>query len=338
MMRRFSCRSATILPSLLTVALLTSPSRGQTTEGTSPPVSPVTAGTTVELAYAPEDGSMYEVTETFERVTAAAGQDAITDTRERVSRVLITCTDEGYTNTVTVVSQKLLRNGHEVASPVNAAMTNLTLTYNLAKDGTIAGVAGYEQLPEAMKSRFAAQVAATMTRMLNISSLQQRDEQAYRALYDGLIGSSVTIGETSASAMAQPLPYGGSAVLYSVSTSESEADGPLVLRRAFSTDAEALAGEFESVEALALQAAASGAMLAADLPADHQSASVSGTAETVIDPTGLLVGHQRVTMAYTLAMNNPAGESPNVVEITDSTVFATSELEPEMTAEQAPQQ
>ena len=335
MTRRFHFRPGTILSSLAAALLLTSNSPSQTTETTPPPTPPAM----VELAYAPEDGSLFEITETFERVTEMPEQDPITDLRTRVSRVLVTCTDEGYTNSVTVVSQSLTRNGSEVASPVNAALRNLVLTYNLSKDGTMTGIAGYEQLPEAMKGRFAAQVAATMARMLNVDALQRRDEEAYRSLYEGLIGSTVTVGEISVSAAAQPLPFGGSAAVYSVSTSEMETDGPLVLHQVFSTDPESLANEFESVAVPALQEAATQGMVSTSLPEDHVSAAVSGRASTVIDPAGLLVGSREVSLTFELGMGNPDDtESPNMVRITETSRFEAAKVETEMMAEQTPQQ
>ncbi|MDE0125164.1 MAG: hypothetical protein OXN97_11370 [Bryobacterales bacterium] len=335
MTRRFHFRPGTILSSLAAALLLTSNSPSQTT-GTDPsPASPAM----VELAYAPEDGSMFEITETFERVTDMPGQDPITDLRTRVSRMLVTCTDEGYTNSVTVVSQSLTRNGSEVASPVNAALRNLVLTYNLSKDGTMTGIAGYGQLPEAMKGRFAAQVAATMARMLNVDALQRRDEEAYGSLYEGLIGSTVTVGEISVSAAAQPLPLGGSAAVYSVSTSEMETDGPLVLRQLFSTDPESLANEFETVAVPALQEAATQGMVTTMLPEDHVSAAVSGRASTVIDPAGLLVGSREVSMTFELGMGNPDDTaSPNMVRITETSRFEAAKVETEMMVEQTPQQ
>ena len=293
----------------------------------------------VELAYAPEDGSLFEITETFERVTETPGQDPITDLRTRVSRMLITCTDEGYTNSVTVTSQSLTRNGSEVASPVNAALRNLVLTYNLSKDGTMTGIAGYEQLPEAMKGRFAMQVAETLIRMLNLDALRRQDEQAYRSLYEGLIGSTVTVGETSVSAAAQPLPRGGSAALYSVSTSEMATDAPLILRRKYSTDATSLANDFESVEATALQAAATQGMVTTMLPDGFVSAAVTGMAMTVIDTDGLLVGSKEVSMTYNLGMTNPDDSaSPNMLVIRETGRFEVTVVETEMMAEQTPQQ
>ena len=335
MTRRFHFRSGPILSSLAAAVLLTSNSPSQTT-GTTPAPTPPTM---VELAYAPEDGSLFEITETFERVTEMPEQDPITDLRTRVSRMLITCTDEGYTNSVTVTSQSLTRNGSEVASPVNAALKNLVLTYNLSKDGTMTGIVGYEQLPEAMKGRFAAQVAATMARMLNIDALQRRDEETYRSLYEGLIGSTVTVGETSVSATAQPLPFGGSAAVYSVSTSEMETDDPLVLRQVFSTDPESLANEFESVAVPALQEAATQGMVTTMLPEGHVSAAVSGRASTVIDPAGLLVGSWELSMTYELGMANPDDAmSPKMVRIMETSRFEAAKVETETMAEQTPQQ
>ena len=295
-------------------------------------VDAVTAAETVELAYAPEEGSMFDVTETFTRVTTTADQDPVTDISERVSTVLVTCTDDGFANTVMLVSQTLTRNGNRVASPVLVATENLNLTYNLSKDGELTSVTGYEMLPQKMKDKFAEQVASTLIRMLNTESLKLRDEEAYKNLYGDLIGESVTVGEVIGSAEAQPMPYGGSKTLYSVDESEKDADGTLTLTRTYNSDATALAGGFDTIESTTLETAATDAGVTDMLPDTHASASITGEASTEISSDELLIKSQAVAMTYTLSINDPDGGEPVSVTIEDKSEYAVAAVETEMMA------
>ena len=90
---------------------------------------------------------------------------------------------------------------------------------------------------------------------------------------------------------------------------------------------------------MALQEAATQGMVAAMLPEDHVSAAVTGRAETVIDPAGLLVGRKEVSMTFDLGMANPDdSESPNMVRIVETSRFEAAKVETEMMAEQTPEQ
>lgn len=323
MMRTFEPSTGVLLYCMLATVLLSVPAQGQQ-EGATPTT---VATESVTLAYAPEDQSMFDITETHRRSVTIGAQEAVVDERERKSRVLITCTDEGFVNTVTVLSQNLRRNDMEVASPVNAAMANLMLTYNLSKEGMLTGISGYDRLPEMMREKFDTQVASTMIRMLNLASLNRRDEDEYRALYDGLIGKSVTVGEMSLSADALALPYGGSKGLYTVESSSRDMDGTLTLSWIRGSNAANLAAEIEGVEVAALEAAASAAGVMDEIPEDHADAAVAGVRTIVIDPTGLLVGILNDMITYELQINSEGDEMATTHTISEHSTFEATVVE-----------
>ena len=344
MTRRFDLRSAAILPLLLAGAVLPVPSKGQTTgtttttETTAAPETPET----VELEYGPEDQTMFDIAETFTRTTTVGEQDPIVDKRERTSTLNVACvtegTDESFMNSLAVRSQTLKRDDRAIASPVNAAMMGLTLTYKLSKDGELTSITGYDGLPGKMREKFASGVAETLIRLLNLESLKVREEEAYEALYEELIGKSVTVGEASGSAHALPLPYGGSKTVYAVESSMRDTDEILTLTRKYNSDATTLAGEFDSIEVTTLETAATDGGVTDDLPDDHASASVTGEWTTVIDSDGLLIGSQTMTMTYTLSLTDPNGGEATSVEIVETTEFMATEIEETPMVAQAPQQ
>lgn len=323
MMRPFETSQGLRLGCLLVTILLSVPALGQQDDTAATTV----ATESVTLAYAPEDQSMFDIIETYRRSVTIGEQEAIVDERERTSRVLITCTDEGYVNTVTVLSQNLSRDGMVVANPVNAAMANLMLTYNLSKEGTLTGISGYEMLPEKMREQFDNQVASTMIRMLNLASLTRRDEEAYKALYDGLIGKSVTVGEMSISADAHALPRGGSKTLYTVESSRRDMDGFLTLKWTRGSIAANLATEIEGVEVAALEAAATAAGVMDEIPEDHADATVAGVKTIVIDPTGLLVGSLEDMITYRLEINSEGDEMATMHTISEESTFEATVVE-----------
>ena len=322
MKQRILRHSAALVPCLLSGAVLLA-------QATTEPTPPSQAA---PLAYAPEQGALFEVQERVERVTETAGRPAVTDTRERTSRVFVTCTDTGFLNTAHVVSQSLSRNGSPVASPVLAAMEGLTFTYDLDKEGALRQITGYEMLPEAMRAKLADGIGATLGRMLNLDSLARQDAEAYGRVYEGLRGEVFEVGAAKLSAAARDLPYGGQAIVYAIDVLSpwDETDGTARVTTSYSTDPAMLAAGFETVEEASLRAAAEG--LAPALPENHVSASVSGSGESVVDPSGLLVASRTVTLEFDLIVNDRQGV-PVQYMIRETREFGATPVEPEGTPE-----
>ena len=262
---------------------------------------------TVTLTYSPAEGGLFVVTETVERVTVRGESDPVTDFRERISLVRVNRTEAGYSNEATILAVFLTKNGHPVSSPVHAAMPNLVLTQSLGSDGNLIEIGGYDNLADAMRESLPEPLAKTMIPLVNPEALQRQDESAYRRVYGGIPGSGFEPGAPQVSGGGHALPFGGSVPLFSVDileVPEGEGEAPRLTSR-FSTDAAALASEFEGIEESALRAACGAAT---SLRQGVVSASVQGSRETHLDFEGLLVSDQNATyeFALTLAQNSGA--------------------------------
>ena len=267
---------------------------------------------TVELLYAPSDGSVFDVSETNERRVVATDRDTITHTRTRLSRVQVQRSEEGFANLTTILSVTLLRNGTNVSSPVFSAMSNLQLDYRLDDEGKLVEITGYGQLPAATRAKLPETLARTLTGLLDYKSIQRADEEAYRRIYSALPGSSLETGVAIASAATHILPFGGSLPLYAVDILERQADEAqtLKLTRRYHTDPVALAGEFEAIAESELLTAAEG--LQSMVPEGQSDVSVHGSVETLLDSDGLLVASQTASLEYNLSLSQATGDPVQV--------------------------
>ena len=281
---------------------------------------------TVELLYAPSDGSGFDISETTERQVVATDRATVTHTRTRLSRVRVQRSEEGFSNQTTILSVTLLRNGANVSSPVFSAMSNLELDYRLDDEGELVEITGYDQLPAATRAKLPESLANTLTGLLDYKSIQQADEEAYRRIYSALPGSSLETGVAIASAATHRLPFGGSVPLYAVDVLERQTDEAetLKLTRRYDTDPVALAGEFEAITESELLAAADG--LQSMVPEGQSDVSVHGSVETLLDSDGLLVASQTATLEYNLSLSQATGD-PVQVQVLETGRFRVTPTE-----------
>ena len=283
---------------------------------------------TVQLLYAPSDGSLFDVIETTERQVDATNWDTATYSRTRLSRVRVQRSEQGFSNQTTVLSVTLLRNGSNVSSPVFSAMSNLELDYHLDEEGELVGITGYDQLAAATRAKLPESLARTLTGLLDYQSVQQADEDAYRRVYSVLPGTSLETASAIASAAMHALPFGGSVPLYAVDILERQPDesGSLKLNRRYHSDAVALAGEFEAIAESDLSAAGDG--LQAMIPEGQSGVGVEGSVETLLDPDGLLVASQTATLEYNLSLSQVHGD-PVQVQVLETRRFSAKPTESE---------
>ena len=276
---------------------------------------------TVELLYAPSDGAVFDVSETTERQVVATNRDTVTDSRTRLSRVRVERLEEGFSNRTTILSVTLLRNGSNVSSPVFSAMSNLELDYRLDDEGNLVGITGYDQLPAATRATLPESLAKTLTGLLDYTSIQRAEENAYRRIYGALPGRSLETGVAVASAAMHVLPFGGSLPLYAVDILERRTDAAetLKLTRRYHTDPVALAGEFEAIAESDLLATANG--LQTMVPEGQSGVSVQGSVETLLDSDGLLVASQTATLEYNLSLSQSSGD-PVEVQVRETGRFS----------------
>ncbi len=290
---------------------------------------PPPANEAVTLAYEPADASIHEITETFSSVTTE-GETTVTDVWERVSRLLVTCTDDGYTNSVTIKSQTISRNGNVVPSPMHTALAGLDLTHTLGKDGTLTSVTGYDLLPGKMAEAFAAPFASTMSDLLNVEALRQRDEETYRQIYAGILGEEMAVGVAMPMAESRLLPEEGQVILYAVSTLTRDGSGDdavVKVTRRLNSNSTALATEFDGIAAATLNAKGTEAKLSTMIPDDLAAVSVTGTDETVIDLDGLLIGKRTFSLTFNLTPKVSAGQTAKDVRVTQTLTFTATRVE-----------
>ena len=281
---------------------------------------------TVELLYAPSDGAVFDVSETTERQVVATNRDTVTDSRTRLSRVRVERLEEGFSNRTTILSVTLLRNGSNVSSPVFSAMSNLELDYRLDDEGNLVGITGYDQLPAATRATLPESLAKTLTGLLDYTSIQRAEENAYRRIYGALPARSLETGVAVASAAMHVLPFGGSLPLYAVDILERRTDAAetLKLTRRYHTDPVALAGEFEAIAESDLLATANG--LQTMVPEGQSGVSVQGSVETLLDSDGLLVASQTATLEYNLSLSQSSGD-PVEVQVRETGRFSVKAAE-----------
>ena len=245
----------------------------------------------VKLQYGRVDGETFVTTSSITRNSTIGDQGPKTDVNETKSRVVAHRSEDGYENSVTILSTKFEREGHSIASPLFAAMEDLELTYRLAPDGKLREIAGYEKLVDALKAKFPPAISQTMAPLLNYHSIRLRDEAEYRERYEGYIGTPYTPGTTQVSAKAHALPYGGTILLYVVTEvgelSDCGENRCLTLTQTYNSDPQKLAAAVDTFDIETLQAAATG--VEAALPKNHMLASVEGSGEIVLEPNTLFL-------------------------------------------------
>ena len=200
-------------------------------------------------------------------------------------------------------------------------MSNLELDYRLDDEGNLVGITGYDQLPAATRATLPESLAKTLTGLLDYTSIQRAEENAYRRIYGALPGRSLETGVAVASAAMHVLPFGGSLPLYAVDILERRTDAAetLKLTRRYHTDPVALAGEFEAIAESDLLATANG--LQTMVPEGQSGVSVQGSVETLLDSDGLLVASQTATLEYNLSLSQSSGD-PVEVQVRETGRFS----------------
>lgn len=303
------------LPFLLTGALLTAQ---------TPPV-------VVTLSYAPGAGAAFDVVEIQTRETGTGAQ-RVTDVRRRESVMRVAAATErestAFSNTVTIVSQSLTRNGQVIASPLHAALGGLELTYHLGTNGNLLEIEGYEGLGDAMAGKLPDGLAATLQKLVSQDTLRHQDRTSYEEVYGPFTAGSITPVANQVSAASHALPNEGSVVLYSVLTIAVRSDDDKIeLTRIFDSDAAALAMRIEGLEEATITAAAG--TLVSMLPSTYASARVSGREIVLVQPSGsVLVESRSFDLSSEWTLRAAEGTDPPTFRVSDSKMFTVTPVEP----------
>lgn len=333
LMNRRSFKQWLSLPCLLTVALLTAHAQS------------------VELQYAPQDGTVFDVVETVTRVTSATGTDpatdSVTDVRTRESVVTVAAAtvpdpdtvittpgltvdvipdSTAFSNKVTIQSQSLTRNGNVIASPLHAALSGLELTYHVDSQGNLLEIAGYDGVRDAMTAKLPDKLAATLVKLVNHDTLRQQDRASYEEVHGPFTEGSVTPVANEVSAAVHALPSEGSVVLYAVTTIADVPDEDKIsLTRTFNSDAAALAMQFDGLEEATILEAKG--MLASTLPETYASATVSGSEQVLVQTSGALVESRTLELVAEWTLQAAEGVTPEVHKVEETRQFTASAVE-----------
>lgn len=293
----------------------------------------------VALTYSPADGAVFDVVEKATRVTSVTGEASVTDERKRESRVTVAAAaapgpnevapvpaPPPFSNTVAIVSQSVTRNGQAVTSPLHWALSGLALTYDLAADGSLLGISGYEGLGEAMAQRLPDKLAATLLKLVSSDSLLQQDRASYEEVHGPFVGASLTPAVNQVSAAVHALPSEGTVVVYAVTTIEALADSAIQITRTFNSDAAALAAKFDGLEEATISAARG--TLTSMLPATYASASVSGDEAVIVATSGALVESRTFEWRSEWTPTVSEGETPRVHVVEERKEFAATDVTP----------
>lgn len=304
----------------------------------------------VELQYAPQEGTVFNVVETVTRVTTPPGDDpvTVTDVRQRESVVTVAAVavpdpetvvttpgltvevvpdSTAFSNKVTIESQSLTRNGAVVASPLHAVLSGLELTYHVDAQGSLLEIAGYDGVRDAMTAKLPDKLAATLLKLVNHDTLRQQDRASYEEVHGPFTEGSVTPVVNEVSAAIHALPSEGSVVLFAVTkiTSDDPDEGKVTLSRTFNSDAAALAMQIDDLdEATILQAQG---MLASMLPETYASASVAGSEKVVVQTSGALVEYRTLDLVAEWTLAASEGTTPETHRVEETREFTASAVE-----------
>ena len=199
-------------------------------------------------------------------------------------------------------------------------MAGLTLTYELDSAGRLVDITGYDQLTDAMSAKLPDKLASTLLKLLSYDSRRSKDRNSYNEVHGEYAGASVELVTNQPSLASHALPHEGSVPLYAVSTIERTDDNTMIrVTRTYNSDAAALAEQFESIAEVDLMALTGTPMSV--LPENCESATVSGTEETLVHINGPLVSSRTVSLDYSFTLTPQAGDSPTSLSVSDTKEF-----------------
>ena len=255
-----------------------------------------------QFVFAPTDGVEFK-----ERVKSTVIQEVgahrIETVNEGVTAVKITKLPGGFRLTATPISIKATRNGQEVESPVTKFMIGHTVVYEIAADGTLENISGFEELIEKMKQGMPAEMQRALLPLLNLETMMNREAAEYQGRYGTFVGKKVKVGDSWVSTDEFPLPT-GPVKFNSITTFPAiKQDGDKLLvtvRFQYDTDSEA-------VKSLMNQAGkAIGDAVTTPVP-KVEKATIKGAGERILDAKTMLIQSEQVKRVITAPVEMPDG-------------------------------
>ena len=171
-------------------------------------IAAVVSAEEVTFKFAPPNGFTETILIRRSR-TVTRGATVQTDVSETRYRWTAHETESGYRVERDILSNSLSRDGHNIASPMIAAMAGVKLVYTIDSEGKATGITGYNGILENLKSKFPPQLMQSFGPLFNAESLRKGDLAEWQNRVEKFAGRTVKIGEAWTSKENVPLPGGG---------------------------------------------------------------------------------------------------------------------------------
>lgn len=269
-------------------------------------ILPVTAAHAQEarFTFAPPDGTEYRQM-LKSTVVTEVGKQRMESIDESVTAVRIARGPDGYRIRATPTSFRTIRNGVIVQNPVAQSMVGHTLTYNVATDGSLQGIDGFEQLFEKMKASLPPDVQGTLGALLDPEMMMNREAAEYSARFEDFAGKKVKVGDVWESVNEFPLPT-GTVKFTTLSTFPAikvEGDRLLVtIRFQYESDSEALKKLMDRAGDVVGEAAGVRSPKTGEV-------RIAGQGERVVDARTMLIQSERIKRVITAPLQTRDGRT-----------------------------
>lgn len=158
--------------------------------------TPVGSLDEITFAFAPPDGLVcQERRRQVARKDAGSAGGTTEDVTDAVVRHRIERRPDGWRLTMTMLSAETTRNGTPVSEPVTAALLGRDLVYEIAADGSLRRVQGFEELRTAVRATASPDLAPVLQAMLDPAVLAERERTEWQRRIGDLVGRRVRAGE-----------------------------------------------------------------------------------------------------------------------------------------------
>ncbi len=182
-----------------------------------------TAAETVELKFAPADGTVWESRFESERRVRTGDKDR-TDSSSSDTRHVIAKTDSGYEVSTTTTGSSMKSNGYEISNPMMRASEGVELDYIIGADGKCTDVRGYDRVLASLKTTLPGPFFQQMAPLFNAAGLKTRDMRMWNERIGRPAGTTATIGDVWVEVETMALPQGGAQPFFTATVVEGWAD------------------------------------------------------------------------------------------------------------------
>jgi hypothetical protein len=133
------------------------------------------------------------------------------------TRYSVQKTDDGWTYTGRLLSSETTRDGKPFDDPYGLVLTDVSVNLDVADDGTVRRVRGYDGLTDRVRVLLSAEIAAKLEPFIGPKALTERAITDWRGRIGDFVGLTVSIGDTRTERLSYEIP-GGVELEYVVET------------------------------------------------------------------------------------------------------------------------